>query len=472
MSTNTGDMMTASQMLTAKRLKGELQKLEKEREAYYQVVQDEKDPLLFYFLLRGASDSVYKGGYYIGKIVLPKDYPTNPGDFYMLTPSGRFNVNAKICLTNSGYHKESWTPMWNISNMVIGFVSVFLSDTTSGISHITETPAERKAKAANSMQYNLSNHKDICSRFDQYVKSDGTVRTDKEVEEFVKEKVSKFKKVKKVNVPEDAPEDKVKVVKKASTKSENVIVEAKVPVSIAEKPIAELPEKVKTLGTNPIAKIVDDKVVDNELVDAEEVEEVEVKLSTKATKTIPAQKEGAKKTTKVVETVVEKETTKKHPVKKVIESEKEAKPQKKGSKESSKTPTLAMKDVKKIVDEDPQESDEDEKSITIGKKPDVPVSQAIVASKSKNNEVDKVMDDVAKDIKKNAKDVPHIPVVAVSKKENIPVTKTTSGPAQPQPIKVINKTVSNQPKSYNEWKRMIAEATIRTHDPKLFNMMF
>lgn len=534
MSTNSGEMMTASQMLTAKRLKGELQKLEKEREAYYQVVQDEKDPLLFYFLLRGASDSVYKGGYYIGKIVLPKDYPTNPGDFYMLTPSGRFNVNSKICLTNSGYHKESWTPMWNISNMVIGFVSVFLSDTTSGISHIQETPAERKAKAANSMQYNLANHKDICSRFDQYVKPDGTVRTDKEVEEFVQEKVGKFKKVKKEKAAEGAKDDTVKVVKKVVAKTETKpetkvdvkadVKEAKVEAAIAEKPaekgnkkaqakavakeeeedvveaeeveeVDEEPAKPKAkAAAKPVAKPVAKKEVVKKVEEDEEEEEedipvkkvveklkpgkaeakVEPKVEAKVdVKPAPATKPGVKTAVTKVETKVEPKVEAK------AEAKIEAKPE---GKQETKTKTVAKTVKEEQRDEDESESeDEDEKSITIGKKSDTPAPQVAVSKKSttakkdvKNADVDEVMKDVAKDVA--AKDVKKdmkkdtkkgAPVVSVGK-EDASNTKATSG----QTIKVIKKTVANQPKSYEEWKRMIAESTVKTHDPRLFGMMF
>ena len=105
--------------------------------------------------MRGDADTDYKGGRYIGRIEVPADYPKNPGNFFMLTPSGRFEIGKKICLTNSGYHKESWSPMWNLKNMVIAFASIFGDDTTSGISHIKRTPAERKEMAAKSMQYNL-----------------------------------------------------------------------------------------------------------------------------------------------------------------------------------------------------------------------------------------------------------------------------------------------------------------------------
>jgi len=177
--------MEASKVLTIRRLKGELKNLEKNREAYYQVVQDKKDQLRFYFLLRGDNDSIYKGGHYIGKIVLPDSYPTNPGDFYMLTPSGRFRTETKICLTNSGYHKDMWSPMWNIKNMVIGFVSVFLSDDTKGISHIKDSPSERKQMAINSMKYNMTHYKDICMLFDQFVKPNGTLRTDDEINKYL-----------------------------------------------------------------------------------------------------------------------------------------------------------------------------------------------------------------------------------------------------------------------------------------------
>ena len=198
--------MNALSMLTAKRLKAEVLNLEKCREGYYQVIQDEQDPLLFYFLLKGDSDSVYNKGYYMGKIVLPSNYPTEPGDFYMLTPSGRFTINTKICLTNSAYHKDTWSPTWNISNMVIGMVSVFLSDSTSGISHIKESKQDRKLKAVNSVKFNHLNHPALWLKFNQFVNSDGSVKTDAEVNEFIKNNTKKNKKTKKVK--EDVNKEK------------------------------------------------------------------------------------------------------------------------------------------------------------------------------------------------------------------------------------------------------------------------
>ena len=59
------------------------------------------------FLLIGPSDCDYHNGYYMGKMVLPQEYPAKSGDIILLTPSGRFEVGKKICLSNTGYHPES-----------------------------------------------------------------------------------------------------------------------------------------------------------------------------------------------------------------------------------------------------------------------------------------------------------------------------------------------------------------------------
>jgi pentapeptide MXKDX repeat protein len=112
--------------------------------------------------------------------MLPNDYPTNPGDFMMLTPNGRFQINSKICLTNSGYHKESWTPIWNIRNMLKGFISIFNSDVEHGISHIKDSLEQRKNYAHNSIEYNLLNYYEIFRSFDQFVNMNGTIKAEDE----------------------------------------------------------------------------------------------------------------------------------------------------------------------------------------------------------------------------------------------------------------------------------------------------
>jgi ubiquitin-protein ligase len=177
--------MTDIGVKTQKRLAGEIRDLMRNKMDFAQAIQDDQNPLIFYFMLR-PKDKPYIGGLYIGKIVLPKDYPTNPGEFYTLTPNGRFEVNKKICLTNSNYHKESWVPLWSIRNMILGFISIFIADDTTGLSHIKEDTETRLFKAQNSHSYNMANYKDITLKFDQFIKPDGTPRTDNEVIEYIK----------------------------------------------------------------------------------------------------------------------------------------------------------------------------------------------------------------------------------------------------------------------------------------------
>ena len=110
------------------------------KDTYYQVIQDEQDPFLLYFLINFDSlypDSNYKGGNYIGKIVLPYIYPRNSGNFYMLTPNGRFAVGVKFCLDDYFHHMKPFTPLWSIEQMIIGFISIFLSD-----DHLTNQAAD------------------------------------------------------------------------------------------------------------------------------------------------------------------------------------------------------------------------------------------------------------------------------------------------------------------------------------------
>lgn len=181
--------------VTEKRLANELKDLKKNKLEFAQAIQDETNKFIFYFLLKGDDDpkSDYRGGYYIGKIMLPSTYPDKAGDFMMLTPNGRFTPDTKICLSNSGYHPESWTPTWTIRSMLIGFLSIFLSDQEQGIAHIKESSAKRKEYALHSVQFNLNKYNHIFKQFDQFVNDDGTLKSNDEIKQSVKnsEKVTK-----------------------------------------------------------------------------------------------------------------------------------------------------------------------------------------------------------------------------------------------------------------------------------------
>jgi hypothetical protein len=70
--------------------------------------------LEWHFVLEGAADSEYAGGVYHGRLVFPAQYPFKPPSISLYTPTGRFAINTKLCLSITDYHPESWNPMWSV----------------------------------------------------------------------------------------------------------------------------------------------------------------------------------------------------------------------------------------------------------------------------------------------------------------------------------------------------------------------
>jgi len=186
--------------ICAKRLNGDLRLLAKEPLDNIETYPDEDNILIWYFLIKGPEDSPYNNGLYIGKILHNPEYPLKPPDFMMLTPTGRFKTNSKICMTNTGYHTESWSPMWSIKSILIGFLSVMLSDIDSGISHIKMSEEERIELAIGSHEYNETYYTDIFNKFSKFVNNiDADSKTDNIIEIPVKKKRTYKRRKKKLN---------------------------------------------------------------------------------------------------------------------------------------------------------------------------------------------------------------------------------------------------------------------------------
>ncbi len=122
-----------------KRLHKELSAIE--REPIDDIIVKPSDNMLeWYFIIQGSKETPYEGGFYAGKVIFPADYPWKAPDFVMLSPSGRFEVGKKICLSFSSYHQETWNPMWTVSTMLRGLVSFMNTDeiTTGMVRTTTE----------------------------------------------------------------------------------------------------------------------------------------------------------------------------------------------------------------------------------------------------------------------------------------------------------------------------------------------
>lgn len=107
----------------------------------------------WHYLLTGPPQTPYAGGQYWGTLVFPPDYPFKPPAIRMLTPSGRFQTNTRLCLSISDFHPKSFNPAWEVSTILIGLLSFMTGDEmTTGSINMSE--AERKALANRSRWWN------------------------------------------------------------------------------------------------------------------------------------------------------------------------------------------------------------------------------------------------------------------------------------------------------------------------------
>ena len=212
-----------------KRLKGELKILENETNiSYITAYQDENDMLLFYFLIYGQYDTDYKGGQYIGKIILSKNYPFSPPDFMFLTPNGRFDIKRKICLSITGFHSNEWNPTITISGMLVQLYTVFEKDIDAGLAHIKCSKNERSNLANKSIEFNSDELSHIYSKFNMDNLNDGkllNIKDDNIKDDNIKDKKTK-KKIKDKII--DNIEDKIEKKIKKKDKEKNIINDDKI----------------------------------------------------------------------------------------------------------------------------------------------------------------------------------------------------------------------------------------------------
>jgi ubiquitin-protein ligase len=149
----------------AKRLMSFVAYCEKNPSEYYDARPEPNNINIWFVKIKNLSDE-YATGEYIMKIHFTEEYPFKPPDYFMLTPSGRFEINKKICFSNSGYHSESWSPLWGIHQIIMGMISFFYERTSAGISHISSTTPEQRANyALDSVEYNNKHLKSTLKLF-------------------------------------------------------------------------------------------------------------------------------------------------------------------------------------------------------------------------------------------------------------------------------------------------------------------
>jgi len=142
--------------MAVQRLQKELRLLSKDPLPSITARPDAKNILVWHYVLEGDASTEYAGGVYHGKITFPSQYPFRPPAIVMVTPSGRFQSNTRLCLSMSDYHPESWNPSWSVASILTGLQSFFYENTATTGS-VRSSKHERRRLASASRAFNEKN---------------------------------------------------------------------------------------------------------------------------------------------------------------------------------------------------------------------------------------------------------------------------------------------------------------------------
>jgi ubiquitin-conjugating enzyme E2 J2 len=138
-----------------KRLTKEFVAMQKDPPPFIWATPDEKNILTWNYIIRGPPDSPFAGGEYHGVLLFPSEYPFKPPGIKMLTPSGRFHSDKKICFSMSDFHPGSWNPAWSVATILTGLLSFMLSDEmTTG--SVNSSDSQKRQFASKSHAWNLT----------------------------------------------------------------------------------------------------------------------------------------------------------------------------------------------------------------------------------------------------------------------------------------------------------------------------
>ncbi|TEB36150.1 UBC-like protein [Coprinellus micaceus] len=138
-----------------KRIMQEARELANDPCTDYHAAPLEDDIFEWHCTLRGSPGTEFEGGLYHFRILLPAEYPFRPPSIMMLTPSGRFELNTKICISFTSYHEELWQPAWGVRTAIVGLQGFFplKGQLAAGVGSIEAHASERKRLAALSREW-------------------------------------------------------------------------------------------------------------------------------------------------------------------------------------------------------------------------------------------------------------------------------------------------------------------------------
>jgi len=174
----------------------------------------ERNILEWHFLITGPTDTPYEGGQYHGTLMFTSEYPFKPPAIKMITPSGRFQPNTRLCLSMSDYHPDLWNPAWSVATILTGLLSFMTGDEdTTGSLRTSDESKKKFAKA--SLQFNLNNEK-FLKEFSDLIDDHKSKIKEWEIKEIEERKAKDFKNLKYNEIEETVdpntldPEDRIR----------------------------------------------------------------------------------------------------------------------------------------------------------------------------------------------------------------------------------------------------------------------
>lgn len=140
-----------------RRLSRELVDLSKEPVPFITAVPNPKNILEVHYVITGPPQTPFAGGIFHGKVTFPPEYPMKPPQICMLTPSGRFKPGARLCLSMSDFHPESWNPLWSLSSILSGLLSFMLETDKATVGSVSSSDADKRRLARLSLRTNQAN---------------------------------------------------------------------------------------------------------------------------------------------------------------------------------------------------------------------------------------------------------------------------------------------------------------------------
>ncbi|XP_012220763.1 ubiquitin-conjugating enzyme E2 J2 [Linepithema humile] len=151
------------------RLKQDYLRLKKDPVPYVLAEPVPSNILEWHYVVIGPEQTPYEGGFYHGKLIFPGEFPFQPPSIYMITPNGRFKVNARLCLSISDFHPDTWNPAWSVSTILTGLLS-FMIEKSPTLGSINTPDYEKRKLAVQSLEFNLKN-KMFCELFPETVET-------------------------------------------------------------------------------------------------------------------------------------------------------------------------------------------------------------------------------------------------------------------------------------------------------------